>query len=473
MSSNNALPVWPDSSLRHLEGLDEAEQQLLADLAGVWRDKLAGNQVKNEYYNQKNLLNDLGIAIPPRLRRVKTVIGWPAKAVDLLAARSRFNGFTFTDRQGASSEFEEVLKANELKQSYKEALVSELTNSVSFFTVTAGDGGAGEPPVIIMPYTAVNASALWDFRRRRLKAGMTIVDVDKQTGQPVALNLFTDKDVIEIARDGPYSWGVAARHAHIMGRPLMEPLRNQPSIDRPFGKSRITDAVISITDSAVRASLRAEISAEFYTTPQRYVLGADDSAFEKDKWATYITSLALFGKDEDGDVPSYGQLPQMTMQPHLDYMRSLAAQFAGETGIPISSLGIIQDNPSSAEAIHSAREDLIIAAQDLNDTNGVALRNIGLMALAVMRGVALTGLSPNELTMEARFKNPANPSVVSQSDAIVKQAAVVTGLGDTEVALEELGYTAEQIARIKSETRRAQAASSLAERLDNAEPGPS
>ena len=46
-----------------------------------------------------------------------------------------------------------------------------------------------------------------------------------------------------------------------------------------------------------------------------------------------MTSLALFGKDADGDVPEYGQLSQMTMQPHIELMRELCTQYAaGQMG---------------------------------------------------------------------------------------------------------------------------------------------
>lgn len=29
------------------------------------------------------------------------------------------------------------------------------------------------------------------------------------------------------------------------------------------------------------------------------------------------------------------------MQPHIDYMRSLAARFSGETNVPLSELGVV------------------------------------------------------------------------------------------------------------------------------------
>ena len=58
-------------------------------------------------------------------------------------------------------------------------------------------------------------------------------------------------------------------------------------------------------------------------------------------------------RDEDGNVPTFGQIAAASMEPHIAYMRNLAARFSGATNVPISELGIVQDNPSSAEAIYA------------------------------------------------------------------------------------------------------------------------
>ena len=57
------------------------------------------------------------------------------------------------------------------------------------------------------------------------------------------------------------------------------------------------------------------------------------------------------------------------------------------------------------------------------------------------------------------------PSIVSQSDAMVKQISAIPELAETDVALEEMGYTAEQIMRIRSQIRRAKASESMLTRL--------
>ena len=80
-----------------VRGLPQAELGLLNELLGVWRRKQDGNRKRIEYYEMRNRIKDLGIAIPGPLKNMSLVVGWPAKAVDCLAIRSRFDGFTFAD----------------------------------------------------------------------------------------------------------------------------------------------------------------------------------------------------------------------------------------------------------------------------------------------------------------------------------------------------------------------------------------
>lgn len=435
------------------DGLPDDEAGRLHDLVETWEAKRARNVVRADYYRMRNRLKDLGISIPPPLRNVETVVGWPAKAVDALAARSRFDGFTW---EGEGSPLEEVLAANRFASVYCQAVASELVHSCAFLTVSRG--GKREPAAIVSAYSALNAAALWNDRLKRIDCGMAVVDVERRPHErprPRWVNLYTSTDVWEIVRDGE-RWA-AGRHPHAMGRPMMEPLVYRPSLDRPFGKSRISRAVMSITDSAVRCALRTEVASEFFTAPQKYLLGADDDIFDgKERWEAYIGAIMAVSRDENGDVPQFGQLAQPSMQPHTDYMRSLAARFSGETGIPVSELGVVHDNPASAEAIYAAKESLVIEAENLNMTNGCALREVGLMALAASRNVPLSSLADEERALVPRFRNPAMPSIVSQADAMVKMVSALPWMADSDVTLEELGFSDDQRQRLSSDRRRSQ-----------------
>ncbi|GAB3292979.1 phage portal protein [Pseudoclavibacter terrae] len=448
-----------------VEGLLESEQDELNALFRVWATKTQRNALRVEYYDGHNALKDLGISIPPALKRVDTVVGWPAKAVDTLATRSMFDGFVTNGELEDPLELRPLLDANQFDFLYAQAVVSELTHSVSFITTTLG--GVGEPDVLLSLRSAEFSAALWDFRRRRIRSGMAVVDMSvEQPVEPTLLTMYL-ADWVITCQKMQKTWRVVDRRMNPLGRPLMEPMPFKPSERRPFGRSRITREVMALTDMAQRAALRSDVLMEFNTAPPRYLLGGDDEAFKDSKWTAYMSRFLAISKDEDGEKPELGQMSQLSPQGAISYFEHLGARFSGATGIPLSSLGIARENPESAQAMTAAKDELVTTAQAMNRVNRISLTNVARMALALRERVPLDRLPPEAAALQARFRNPALPSIVSQSDAMVKQITAIPKLADTEVALEELGYDESQIRRIQSDWRRNQAPGML-DRLANA-----
>lgn len=442
---------------------------MINDLLNLWAAKLARNQLKYRYYNGKNVLKDFGISIPPSLLTVETVVGWPQKAVDAMAVRSRFDGFTAND-SNVQSILDSIAKRSRLSVKYRQAVQSALIHSCAFATVTMDEDG--EPRIDL--HSAETAAARWDEAKGRISYGMAINGFYQ--GKPADITLYTDEAVIRAWDAGVGYWDWSFEPIS-MGRPTIEALANRPTFRKPFGQSRITRAVMSITDSAVRESLRTEISAEFFTSPQKYLLGADADAFRNvTKWEAYIGNIFAVGRDENGDLPQFGQLSQGSMQPHTEYMRSLAARFSGETNVPISTLGVIHDQPASAEAIYAANEPLIIECEDFNDGARETLRSIALMAMAAKLDTPLSELPEEFYDFTPDFRNPAMPSVVSQTDAMVKIASVVPGFAGTDVFFEQIGFAEDMRKKAENEIKRNNASFSLAnvlnsERVQNAAGG--
>ena len=140
----------------NVRGLPQKELDTLNELLTVWRDKQSGNFTRIKYYEMKNAVRDLGIAIPEPLRNMSLVVGWPAKAVDCLAIRSRFDGFTFSDNSDHG--LKDILDANQFKLLYRQAVTDELINSCAFVTVSKG--GENEPDVVLNVYSAVDAAGV-------------------------------------------------------------------------------------------------------------------------------------------------------------------------------------------------------------------------------------------------------------------------------------------------------------------------
>lgn len=137
---------------------------------------------------------------------------------------------------------------------------------------------------------------------------------------------------------------------------------------------------MDIVQSAMRTIKRSEISSEFYSFPQKYVVGLSQDAEPMDKWKATMSSLLTITKDDDGDTPNVGQFTQQSMSPYTEQLRTLAALFAGETGLTLDDLGFVSENPSSAEAIKASHESLRLTARKAQRTFGSGFLNAGYLA---------------------------------------------------------------------------------------------
>lgn len=440
--------------------LDEYDQFALNELVTQLDHKTNRNRLRVTYYEAKYVLRDLNIAVPPRFRNFDSVLGWPAKAVDVLSKRCNIDGFVVPGQPNAADELgiNEVWGDNRMVVEASMAHSSAMIHSCSFVCTILGDTDAGEPPVLMLVKSALDATGMWDERLRGLRSALSIVDRDTN-GEPTYMVMYFPDRVVLMQRDIGYgtNWQVEQRE-HNLGRVPVEPLIYNPTPTRPFGCSRISRPVMSLTDSALRTVVRAEISAEFYTAPQRYALNLPAEAFQDGGWSAVLGRILAVeppGIDDDSDPafqPQVGQFPQMTMQPHTEQLRMWATAFSGETSIPVSSLGIVQDNPSSAEAIYAAKEELVIEAECANRVFGLGW--VRSMQNALMLRDGLTEMPAEWRNMAAVWRDPSTPSKASAADAMAKTVAVLPWVAESDVVLEKMGWDRTDIERAKADRRR-------------------
>lgn len=446
------------------QNLSASDRDALAELWEQLASKHRRNDLRRRYYEQKNALKDLRISLPPQLKTVEAVVGWPAKAVDSMSRRTILEGFTSPDGDTASMGLDYLWEANRMDAEAPAAHTSALIRSCAFGFVTQGDVAAGDPPALISTHSAQTATGMWDARRRMLRSALSVVETD-ESGQPTAMNLYVPNRTVIMTKTGSGAWDLR-QVTHDMGVPV-EPLVYRQELDRPFGRSRISRAVMYWTDAALRTALRTEVSAEFYNAPQRYALGADEEAFRNQdgsqatQWQVVMGRLLTLSRDEEGDLPVVGQFSQQSMQPNVEQLRGLAQMFAAETSLPVGSLGIVQDNPSSAEAILAANEELGIEIEHWERTAlGPAWQRIAGRALSILDD------SPAALAayrkLRAKWGSWSTPSEVSRAQASTSRVQAIPRLAETDVELEHQGFTQPEIDRIRAQWAREASRSSLA-----------
>lgn len=412
--------------------LDARYRAIVEELFDIWRGCLSRNRLRYRYYDGKNKLKDFGISTPPELLHVETVVDWPNKAVSALADRVRFDGFTAAS-EDVQTLLDGVSERSRLNVKTRQATHGECIFGAAFATVGVDDSGRAR----IDFHSAEAASAVWDDAKGRIAYGM-VIDAFED-GVPAFVRVFTDEEQITLFKNGDtFDWYIIP---HRMGRVPMECFTYRPTDRKPFGQSRISRAVMSITDDAVRCALGGSIAFQFAVSPQKWMLGVDRDPFEqKTRWEAYIGNwLAIGYNGKDGVMPQVGQMQQPSMQQYSDYMRSLAARFSGATNVPVSQLGVIHDNPASAEAIYAANEPLIIEATDVIEGSRDAMRELARMCIAAERDASYDELTDEERAVMANYRNPALPSVVSMADAAVKIAGAVDGFAGTSYFWKMIG----------------------------------
>lgn len=397
---------------------------LFTALMDVWAGHLYRNELRYTYYDGKNKLKDFGISTPPELLDVNVVIDWPNKAVTALADRVRFDGFTAKDKDVQTILDGLTQRAGFMRRT-RFMVHSQCIYGFYLGVVGMNDDGKSQ----IDFYDAERSSAIWDAAKGDIHAAMAIEEFEN--GVPSLVRIFTEDEVLTAYSDGAYLR--FAVEPIKMGHIPVVAFTYRPTDRKPFGQSRISRTVMSITDSAVRAALGADISFQFAVAPQKFLLGAAENPFQKTtRWESYIGSIFAVGYNGKQSVmPQFGQLTQPSMQQSNDMMRMLAARFGGATNIPISQLGIIHDQPASAEAIYAANEPLVIEATDLIEGNRDAMKELARMCVAAELDVPLADLTPDQADIMPNYRNPAMPSVVSQADAAVKIASAVPEFAGT------------------------------------------
>lgn len=421
------------------------EMVVLGKLVKQYSATLRRNHLRTFYFDGEHslrTLGKLGMAMPPQIGKLESVLGWPQKAVEVLDNRLELQGFVAADQTEADPSLEQIAVDNDLYTEASMAHTASMIHGVAFATIFAGDPTQGEPEVIITTRSAEEATALWSQRSRRVVAGMT-VNSGLDGLESDQINLFLPDRVVSVWKEGN---GLAVqRQEHALDRVPMVMLPYRPKLGKRYGASRITRALMNLTDSAVRTLLRMEGTAEFFSFPQRWATGVAEEDFD-DTFKTYLNRLLALGADENGNQPTLGTFSAASPQPHIEQLRAIAMLVAGETSIPVSYLGIIHDNPSSADAIRAAESDLVKVAERAQSVYGAKWSEALRIAQHMRDGRADDSLD----RLQAKWRDAATPTKAAdaQSTMALVQAGVLPA--QSEVTWEQLGYDPVTISRLKA-----------------------
>ncbi len=154
-----------------IHGLSDGEQRVVTGLTKQLADHRRNNEIRRGHMDCKRL-PQLPPTVPPYLRQVRLVLGWPAKAVEALAQRVRLTGFAVPGERLSVFGLDAILDETEYLAQSRIAQLSALEHGVSWLVVHRG--GAGEPDVLITRQNALNGTGEWNERARRLVSFLSV-----------------------------------------------------------------------------------------------------------------------------------------------------------------------------------------------------------------------------------------------------------------------------------------------------------
>lgn len=368
------MDIQPVRDPREIEAQVIANR-LLRTLA-VYEPQIAN---KYAYYDADHDTRDFGISTPRKMLHHRPGIGWASRAVNTLSDRVVFDGFA-RDTFGVNNYFTQINANSVIAQGKHDAFIG----GCAFVAVADNPNDDPAHPKILIPFTAEEATGEIDQTTGLLRTGLAVTRWEKPQPSQYMLNKrlrFAPADFIVFT---PQFTAVFESRALVAlvdnptGRTLLTPLTHRASAKQPLGKSRITKTARRIIQEVGRQKRREEIAEEFYSYPQRYMLGVAEGAKKDNSLDSSIGKVWVVNKDEDGDSPTVGQLAQMSIDQFETAKKDKARDFCAETALTLRNLGYETGNPSSAESLEAMSDDLRLEAVNSQEELGAQIKNIAI-----------------------------------------------------------------------------------------------
>lgn len=390
--------------------------------------------LRYKYYAMQHYRAPIGITIPAHVRaKYRATLGWTAKGVDCLADRLVFREFTNDDFNVT-----EIFDRNNPDILFDSAILAALIGSCCFIYISKGE----DDEVRLQVIEASNATGVIDPITGLLVEGYAVLARDDYN-QPTLEAYFEPNATHFIPKNGrPYSV------ANEVGIPLLIPVIHRPDAVRPFGRSRITRAGMYYQKEAEQTFERANITAEFYSWPQKYIIGLDPDAEQLETYKATVSSLLTISASDSGEKPSIGQFTTASMSPFTEQLRTAAAGFAGEMGLTLDDMGFVSDNPSSVEAIKASHENLRLAGRKAQRSLGAGLLNVAYVA-ACLRDefhYARSQFVRTTVKWEPLFEADAN-TMTMIGDGVVKLNQALPGYINAESIRDLTGIAGDMSAK--------------------------
>lgn len=378
--------------------------------------------------------DSIGISLPPKTRVLELVLNWPGLVVNTVEARLDVEGFLLADGGDTDDTLWKWWQTNDLD--LESSLLHQETLGLGRAFVIVGNHPDDGVPAITV-HTEVGMAVNIDPLTREVAEAVRTY-TDGNDVKWAAHYLPRRTNYYYLSMSGRWVMDASKTLQHPSEVPAVIPFVNRFRIADHLGRSEMAD-VLGLTDAACRTLTNMQLAQELLGAPLRGLFGVDDEDME-DADGNPVSAIDLYmGRllTSENENAKIMQLAGADLRNFTEVIQTYARQVSILTGIPQHYLGLGTDNPTSADAMRAAENQLVKRVERHQRVFGEAWEKVMRVALAIQ------GRSIDRATrLETVWRDASTPTMAAKMDAAVKGKEA--GLYGPDTALKMAGFSLEE-----------------------------
>lgn len=419
--------------------LTDPEIELLDRLRAIHQSTHLDDELMLAYYRGQQRVEQLGLAIPPSLRRFLVIVNWPRVLVDTIERRQNVRSLILPSEETADPRLRAIWDANNLDADLTLFNIDRLVYGRAFMSVGANEDEPDLP--LIHVESPREMAAVIDQRKRTIIAAARFYGDDAEGTASVSIGAQPQQAVLYLPDSTvwvemqPAGWVEVDRNEHKLGRVPVVMHLNRRRSGSWVGESEMRD-IIPLTDSAARTLTNLQFSIEAHGIPRMWMTGVSKGDFvnsdgtTKPVWEAYFNAIHTLTSSD----ARIGQLSAADVGNFETALSMYGKQAATVTGFPARYFGLHTTNPPAEGAIRADEAQLVETVERHNVAVGTTLGWAAALAHRVATGEWVPG---NRIRVD--WQDPATPTVAQREDALSKRRAA--GVLSREGYWDELGWS--------------------------------
>ena len=415
--------------------LTPSEIQTIDRLRQRWESQGRDDELLLRYYLGRQRLEQLGMAIPPSMRRFIVVSNWPRVVVDTIRSRQRMRSMMLAGEHTVNQPLLAARRATNLDAHLAMFGTDVLVYGRGFLSCGANESAPGMP--LVRAESPRQMVAEVDIRTETMLAAARFYGVDERTGQsPTNVTLYLPDVTVWVARTNDGRWVEVDRDVHRLGRvPIVMHLNRRMSGEWA-GQSEMSD-IIPIADAAARSLTNLQFAQESHGIPRMFMTGVAKGDFVDPQtgqpipqFEAYFNAIHTLTKAE----AKVGQLDASDLKNFETALNTYGSQASIITGFPSRYFGHFTSNPPNEASMKADEAQLVSRVEGMTDQLGVTLGWLGGLMWRFMTGEWLEG---NAVTVD--WFDASTATIAQREDALMKRRSA--GVLSRQGYWDELGWS--------------------------------